>query len=292
VLYKLIKLLSDIVCWLPVFIRRQVGNILGEICWLIVPAKRRNMAVGNIVRSLGIPEQDAVRIAKQSTTRFGRMFMEVLAFPVIKRNINQYVRIVGKENMIEALAHGRGAVLATAHSGNWELLGGALALNGFPMIGVAQKQTNEQMDQFINEYRTLVGMHVTYKSGVREMIRLLGEGKVIGMLMDQNAGRNGVIVNFFNRPASAPQGPAFLARMKNAPIVPAFITENKDGTHTVIVKEPVWVNQTEHREQDILAATQQLTSIIEQHIQAYPHEWFWLHNRWKYTEKKGYFEKK
>ena len=39
----------------------------------------------------------------------------------------------------KALALGRGGIIATAHSGNWELLGGALALHGFPIVGVAQK---------------------------------------------------------------------------------------------------------------------------------------------------------
>ncbi|CBL05295.1 Bacterial lipid A biosynthesis acyltransferase [Megamonas hypermegale ART12/1] len=29
-----------------------------------------------------------------------------------------------------------------------------------------------------------------------------------------------------------------------------------------------------------------LTSLVEQHIRDYPEEWFWLHDRWKYVERK------
>lgn len=282
-LYRTARLLSFMVCGLPKKLRRRLGTFLGELCWLLVPRKRKTMAVGNVQKGLEVSSGRAETIVKQSTVRFGRMLLEVLAFPKIKRDIDQYITFTGKEYLTEALACGRGVVLATAHSGNWELLGAALALNGFPVIAVAQKQTNAGMDRLINEYRTLVGMHVTYKKGVREMIRMLSEGKIVGMLMDQDAGYDGIFVNFFNREASTPQGPAYLARRKEAPIVPAFITENADGTHTVILQPPIWPQITGQREQDILATTQQLTEIIEQHIRVQPAEWFWLHNRWKTT---------
>lgn len=280
-LYKTIKIFSFIVCILPRTLRRVTGNGLGQLCWLFVPKKRKSMAINNVIQVLNVSTNQAKSIVKYSTVRFGRMFLEVLSFPDIKKDINRQIYFDGKHYLDEALSYGRGVVLATAHSGNWELLGAALALNGFPMIAVAQKQTNAEMDRLINDYRSLVGMHVTYKSGVREMVKMLAAGKVIGMLMDQDAGRDGIFVDFFQRRASAPRGPAFLARMKNAPIVPAFITENVDGTHTVLIQKPIWVVQTEEKEQDILAATQQLTKIIEQHVSTYPQEWFWLHNRWK-----------
>ncbi len=285
-LYSFVKILSAIACWLPRSMVRCSGDIIGALVWPFVPCKRRKMAVDNISRSLAVTERQAAVIAKQSAVRFGRMFIEVLRLPQLNRtNINKVVTIQGREHLSEALAQGRGAVLATAHSGNWELLGPALALNGFSLVGVAQKQTNDDMDRFINEYRTLTGMHVTYKNGVREMIKLLSEGQIIGLLMDQNAGGDGIFVEFFGRLASTPPGAAHLARLKDAPIVPAFITENSDGTHTATLHPPVWVHKTANRNQDILVTTQQLTTMIEAHIRKHPAEWFWLHNRWKHQPK-------
>jgi Kdo2-lipid IVA lauroyltransferase/acyltransferase len=280
--YYFVKWLSWVACLLPDGVRNRIGDVIGAICWPFVPYKRRNMAINNVIASLGATREEAERVVKQSSVRFGRMFMEVLCFPKLNQeNIGSRVAMIGQQHMVDALAHGRGAVLATAHSGNWELLGAALALYGFPIVGVAQKQTNAAMDKFINEYRTLSGMQITYKSGVREMISLLGEGKIIGLIMDQDAQERGVFVRFFGREASTPSGAAALARMKDAPIVPAFITENADGTHTAILHSPIRVNKTADREHDIQVTTQQLTAIIEQHVRAHPEEWFWLHNRWK-----------
>jgi KDO2-lipid IV(A) lauroyltransferase len=240
------------------------------------------MAINNVMNALKVNRNMADDIVRKSAIRFGRMFMEVLHFPKLNAdNINDYVILQGREHLERAFAYGKGVVMPTAHAGNWELLGAALAMNGFPLVAVVQKQTNQAMDNFINEYRAKVGMHVTYKTGVREMISLLGEGKAIGLLMDQDAKEQGAFVEFFGQLASAPQGAAALARLKDAPIVPAFITENADGTHTAILHPPLWVTKTKDRDKDIWATTQELTTIIERHVRTYPTEWFWLHNRWK-----------
>jgi KDO2-lipid IV(A) lauroyltransferase len=285
-LYKFVKMMSSTISMLPWAVWQSIGNVLGEVCWILVPRKRKRMAIENIMRSLSLDQRQAYQIAKQSTTRFGKMFMEVLRMPTVnKDNIKQYVAIDHPEYLTEALSHGKGVVLATAHSGNWEMLGASLAMYGFPLVAVVQKQTNGDMDKFINENRTRAGMHVTYKTGVREMVRMLEEGQIIGLLMDQDAHRDGVLVEFFGRLASTPPGAAALARMKGAPIIPAFITANADGTHKVILHPPEWVEKTNNREEDLLLMTQKLTNIIEQHVRNISHEWFWLHNRWKNTPK-------
>lgn len=281
-LYYLVKLASCLVCCMPPGLRRSLGLVIGRLCWPLVPAKRRQMTIDNISRALQVDEEQAAALAKASGIRFGPMFMEVLHMPRLnKHTIDRYVTLSGSEHLEAALAMGRGAILATAHTGNWELLGAALAMHGFPLVAVVQRQTNAAMDTFINEYRTKAGMHVTYKQGVREMVKLLSKGMIIGLLMDQDNHKHGVFVEFFGRLASTPQGAAALARINNAPIVPAFITENADGTHTAILHPPVMIDRTEDRLADIYSMTQHLTRIIEQHIRQYPHEWFWLHNRWK-----------
>lgn len=280
--YHFVILLSRIICLLPESLRNKIGDLIGALCWPLVPRKRREMAVANAMAALGVGRREAEEIVKRSAVRFGRMFLEVLYMPKItKANIRQRVTIKGSEHLDAALAQGRGVVLATAHSGNWEILGAALAMHGYPIVAVVQKQTNAAMDKFINEYRTLAGMHVTYKTGVREMISLLDENKIIGLLMDQDAGGQGIFVDFFGRPASAPKGPAVLARRKGALVVPAFITATGHGTHIALVHPPLEVDHTADREQDIFTATGRLTAIVENHIRQYPHEWFWLHNRWK-----------
>ena len=284
-LYYIMKIFSRMCCLLPKSFCLYLGELLGQLTWLLVPARRKRMAIDNVKKCLTLTEDEAARIAKKSWTRFGYMIIEVLRFPVMKNHMTDYVRIEGREHMEKALKLGRGGIIATAHSGNWELLGGALALSGFPIVGVAQKQKNNAMDRFINEYRALIGMHITYKSGVREMFTMLAEGWVIGLLMDQDTNpRDGIILPFFGRDTACVQGPAVLARFKDAPILPIFISRQSDGKHLLKIYEPVFVEKTNDKHADIKQTTVILNRLIETHIREYPEEWFWLHDRWKSVE--------
>ena len=281
-LYYVLRVISALACAMPRALCDLLGNGLGNLAWLMVPGKRKKMAIGQVKMCLGVDEAEAVRIAKASTVRFGPMLFEVLRFPVIKKHPEDYVRIEGLEKFQRALAEGKGAILATAHTDNWELFGGALAMAGIPLVGVAMKQKNSAADRFINEYRTRIGMHITYKTGVREMFAMLKKGWVIGLIMDQDTNRHdGVILNFFDRPTNCTPGAASMARFQNVPIIPAFMHQDERGGHTLVVHDPIYVDNTGDKREDIRRTTQVINDVIEAHVRKYPEEWFWLHDRWK-----------
>ncbi len=281
--YHLVKALSWIVCHLPAGVCEVLGRILGALCWPLVPKRRKVMARDNIRRCLGVSEEEANRIAKASSVRFGPMLFEVLRFPIIKDHIDDYVKLEGAvDAMREAVKAGKGAIISASHTGNWELMGGAFAQNGFPLVGVAMKQKASGMDRFINEYRTMIGMHITYKTGVREMYKMLSDGWIIGLIMDQDTSRrNGIILDFFNQPTNCVTGAASMARFDQVPIFPAFMHRQPDGTHILHIDPPVIVERTKDKREDIRRTTQILTKRIEDDVRAYPEDWFWLHDRWK-----------
>lgn len=287
-LYRILVLISDICCILPETFARFLGKILGEITWLVVPQKRKNMAIHNIKRCLHLEDDKAKRIAKKSWTRFGPMIMEVLRFKVICKNIDKYVTVVGEENIKKAMSYENGGVIATAHSGNWEIIGAALTHRGMKIAGVAQHQRNENVNNFINYCRAFTNMHITDKLDIKEMMKMLGQKYFIGLIMDQDGGGTGIMMPFFGIEASCVQGPAVMSRFKSAPILPTFITEDKNrpGHHILTVLEPVFTERTKDKNADIYNMMASLTTLVENHIRAYPDEWFWLHDRWKYAEKK------
>jgi len=280
--YYCLLALAWVVQRLPHGLRRVLGDCLGRLCWPLVPAKRREMAIGNVACSLKVDRPEAERIAKASAVRFGRMFLEVLHIPALtKESIKTYAPIEGIEHIQRVLAEGKGAVIVTAHAGNWEVLGASLALHDIPIIGVAKQQTNAVMDRLVNHLRRSSGMRIFYSTGVRDMINYLKAGYVIGLLSDQAAGHDGAFVDFFGRLASTPKGAAHFARLRGCGIVPTFITEKPDGTHVITMQPPLYVNATKNREEDLFSMTQTYTKIIEDHVRQHPEEWFWLHNRWK-----------
>ncbi len=280
--YHLVKFISKLLCLAPACVKKLFGLLLGHIAWLVTPRWRKNLAAGQAFACLGVEEEEARRIAKASVVKFGPMIVEVLCFPLLnKDNIKEKVLFPDSESLRDLLKEGKGVIIAPAHFGNWELLGAGLALYGYPLVSVAQKQKNAAMDRFINEYRSMTGEHVTYKTGVLEMVRMLDAGHIVGLISDQDGGADGVVVDFFGKPTSCPKGAAALARLKGAPIVLTLIAQRADGRHEVSIYPPIYVKRTKDREADIKETTAELMQKLEHEIRKNPGMWFWLHNRWK-----------
>ena len=280
--YYLVRFLSRVVCLLPGRFCDRLGRALALALWPFLPARRKKLASSQVAMCLGTDERESERIAKESAVRFGPMLFEVLRFPVIVRHMVDYVEIEGREHLEGVLAQGKGAVIATGHAGNWELMGGALSQAGFPLIGVAMRQRDAAMDRFINEYRRLVGMHIIYKNDVREMFRMMKEGWIVGLLADQDTNRHdGIVLDFFGKPTNCVPGPAAMARSAGIGVIPGYITRKEDGTHKIILYAPIEVPCTKDKRADIRTAEQAVNRVLEQHIREHPEEWFWLHDRWK-----------
>ena len=281
--YYAMKVLSRLICLLPHSAAMALGAGLARLAWIFVPARRKRLARTQVMNCLHVPEAEAERIARVSSLRFGPMLMEVLRFPVMKERMEDYVAITGAiDDVRTAVAAGKGAIFATSHSGNWELMGGAFACAGLPIVGVAKKQSSSGMDRFINEYRAIVGMHITYQTGVREMFRMIDAGWIIGLISDQDPSlRDGVIIDFFGQPTNAFTGAAAIARRCAVPIFPVFIHREADGHHVLTVEKGIMVEKTDDRAADVLRVTQMINTRIEAWVRKYPEEWFWLHDRWK-----------
>jgi len=283
--YHLIKLCSSFLCIAPKYIRNLVASFFGGVAVAVVPEWRMKMAKANIMECLGVDEHRAYHIADLSLRRFGRMVVEVLRFPTLTRdNIRNLVSIEGMEYLDVCYRAGRGVIMATGHYGNWELLGGTVALHGYPMLSIVRKQNNKYMDKLINEYRQIVGQEVAYNRGEVDFLaisRMLRKKKLIGVLFDQDTNDVGVKINIFGKPSIIPIGSAALSRLHGSPILPIFLHNNDDGTCSAKIYPPIYTEKTEDKENDYYRATEQMVRILEEEIILHPEMWFWVHDRWK-----------
>lgn len=283
--YKLMQFISWLVCHQPQCLNRALAWLLGHLGWYVVPKWRRYMAKENIKDCLGVGDAEAEAIAKESVTRFGRMLIEVLRYPLLtKDNFRNIVHFEGLENLEKAYAENKGICMATAHYGNWEMLGASMALLGYPILSITRKQNNGAMDRFINDYRRMVGQHVTYNHGGNSMLaigRYLKEKHLVGILYDQDSAHTGEHLLFFGKPSRVPDGAAHLSRIFGAPIVPLFMHNNPDGTLTARIYPALHTPKTADRDADVSGIMKELMVIAEREIKLDPAMWFWVHDRWK-----------
>ena len=139
----------------------------------------------------------------------GKTLLEILYIPALTpAKLERWVTIENRHYMDEALSGGHGAVILTAHFGNWEWMAARLVRAGYPLAAIAETQPNPGLDRLLNEHRAMVGL-APYARGnaLVAAMKALKAGNVLGFLADQDAKANGVFVEFFGRPASTPKAP-------------------------------------------------------------------------------------
>lgn len=195
--------------------------------------------------------------------------------------VRERTAVPGLERLKEAVAQGRGVVMATAHFGNWELGGASLAVRGIPTDAVVQKQRNPFVERDVAAMREALGVgQIDRRRAPKQVLRALRQGRLIAFAADQNAGRHGVFVPFFGTPASTHRGAALFAIRANAPLFFGVAVRLPDGTYESRTY-PIDVDRGGPLEEAVTRLTAAFTSKLEDEIRAAPEQYFWLHNRWK-----------
>jgi len=276
--YYFYKFISAFVCLFPYSLVLFVGKQLGKLYFLLA-TRQRERALRQIQERLGLSPSAAEKMIRRFFTKLGQTFFEVLYLPRLnKNNIADYVTIENRHYLEQAGADGKGVIVLTAHLGNWEWLGAALALYGFPVASIVKSQPKEIHTRLINEFRRQAGIQL-FTRGTTELIgaaRALKHGKVLGFFLDQDGGKDGLFIDFLGLKAATYTGAAVFAHKFQLPVIPAFIVRCETGGHKILLGEPFYFEPSH----TIDSFTARLSETIEQKIYEYPDEWLWFQKRW------------
>ncbi|OIO37294.1 MAG: hypothetical protein AUJ72_04790 [Candidatus Omnitrophica bacterium CG1_02_46_14] len=283
---KAVKILRALAQALPLKVSFALARGVGTVIFYL--SKRRTIAYRNLRAGFAGEMSCAKmkRIARSSMQKLAMSSVELLRFPEIdEAYIRKNIRILGGEKIDRELKAGKGAIFLTAHFGCWELLNLTSNLVGYPMVVLTRTQKHPRSNEFLNSLRASKGNQIIRKGmPVREILKALKRGKIVGMLSDQDGGKNGTFVQFFNRSSSSPSGVATFALRTNAPIFPVFIFREDNEKHRVEVGDPLHRpadgSSPEAAERELL---QQFAKILESNIRRAPDQWLWAHRRWKST---------
>lgn len=261
-----------------------LGRRLGDLLYLALP-RRRRIALANLAHAYPeLPVAERRRLARRASQHLGMTLVELprlMAAPLDA--IVARIRLDGVEHLDAAMrAHGR-ALMLTAHLGNWEILCAAHRLTDYGLSVVVRPLDAPWLEAVAAALRGRTGVEVIDKRGaLRAVLEALRRGRLVGILMDQNAARReGVFVDFFGRPASTSRSIALLAVRTGAPIVPIFARRNPDGSHQVVIHPALPAPASNDAEAAIVELTARCTVEIERAIRQSPEQWLWSHDRWR-----------
>jgi KDO2-lipid IV(A) lauroyltransferase len=147
---------------------------------------------------------------------------------------------------------------------------------------VARALDRPSLDAWADRLRRTTGVEVVDKrQALRPVLEALRRGRLVGVLLDQNASRReGVFVPFFGRLASTSRSIAVLALRTRTPIVPVFARRLAPGRHEITI-HPELPLPPAGDEGAIRTLTAQCTAAIEAAIRGAPDQWLWCHDRWR-----------
>ena len=280
-----IRALNIIFRSLPIEFSLWVGRRIGGIVFFL-HKKRRMIAYANLKAAFGKEKtpEELRGITKRAYQNLIQTFFEILNLTrVNKAYTDKYVKVVNIERMYDASGSERGTILLTAHFGDWELSSLTSSMHGYPILVLAREQKMKRMNELLNELRESKGCKVIRKGlDVKQIIRALRSREIVGILSDQDAGRGGVLVNFFGRRTSCHVGPMELAKRCDAIVLPNFNVRIKGPYHELHLEEYIDFRLLKS-DDPIKEGLQKFASLLEAYIRKYPDQWLWLHKRWKST---------
>jgi KDO2-lipid IV(A) lauroyltransferase len=281
--YLIVKAVGLALRPLPLAVVRRVGEGLGLMFYAVDRVHRR-IALANL--EVAFPQRTADErkaIAQMMFRHFGRLLLELLKFAAMPgaRQL-ALVEWQGEERVTLALAQGKGVLFCTGHFGFWEQQALVHALRFGPMAVMARPLDNPRLHSLLEDIRTSNGNAVLYRHGaVRKALRLLAEGKSVGILIDQHmTSPDAIYVDFFGRPAATTSTLAALALRTGAPVIPLFAFPLANGRYRMIYEHPV--APPSHDSPDAVREfTQRCTDVLEMHVRRHPELWLWMHRRWR-----------
>jgi KDO2-lipid IV(A) lauroyltransferase len=261
-----------------------LGRTFGRLAFKLDP-KHRRLALSNLQIAFGSSRSpaDRERIARSSFAHFGQVMADLIKMPFLSdRRRQALLRLEGGDNLRRALGGGRGALIFTAHFGNWEVA--AFPLSRIAVLNViARELDNTLMERRLLRLRKSLGGRVIYKNrAAREVLQALGRNETTAILIDQNVlRREGVFVDFFGRPASTTPALAAFHLRTGAPLLPLACLTAPDGSYRFRLGRPLAFQASGRQAADVLKITQLCTKIIETQIREKPELWLWFHDRWR-----------
>lgn len=268
------------------FIRFIAGFLLFIGYQMVIRQKR----IAHESLTIAFRGQKSLKEIKQITREcfynFGEGIVEMLYYLSHPKETSKVIYFEGKEHLDKAFEQGKGVVAVTAHFGNFPLMMLYCAQAGYVTNSIIRPARDEELEKFLLKKRGDVGLKTVYaiprQKCVAESLKALRNNELLFVPIDQNFGsEGGVFVEFFGEQAATATGPVVFAERTGAAIIPIFIIREKGGRHKIIVEPAFSVEKCADEEKTIQHNMSRITQIIERYIRKYPHEWAWMHRRWK-----------
>lgn len=287
ILYWLVLALVKTLQALPLRTVARIGRRLGGLAYYL-DARHRKVALRNLTMCFGAEKSDAEirQIARENLKRIGESYCSAIKTSAMSlEELKPHLAFEGLNRIYpEPLAPDTPSrVVAIGHFGNFELYA---RFHHF-MPGVQGATTYrairpKALDDLLLEMRRrstcLFFERRTEASALKAA--MARSGMILGLLVDQHAGKGGVWVPFFGKECSTSAAPAIFALRYNCKLFTGFCFRTGLAQWQLEAGDEIATHEN-GEPRPIEAITADINRSLEAAIRRDPANWFWVHNRWK-----------
>ena len=286
ILCQIVRAAIAIMQVFPIDWNLATARLLARL-WIFFMPRHRDRAIRHLTDSYGssLTPDEISKLAVRSLEGVVMFAVEVMCLPrLINRSTwSRYVTVVNIQELVRLVVEGRGLIMVTGHFGSFELIGHVLACFKFPVAAVMRPLDNIYLNRFLVNTRKRNGLALFDKKGVMAIAeRFIEGGGLLCFIGDQDAGRKGLFVDFFGRPASTYKSIGLLAMRLRRPIVVGYGRRHgHQARYDLGVQRIIRPEEWETKEDPLRWITQAYTSSIEAIARENPEQYLWIHRRWK-----------
>ncbi len=277
-----IKLILRLLSLLPLPIAHIVGTILGRALFYLPNQSRQTTQTNIRLCFPELPAQQQRTLIKNSLIEMGKSISEMgyLWFRPKSDCLKLISKVSGEKYLHEAMQKNRGIIIAAPHLGAWEIIG-LYCADIYPITILYRPPKIEQLDKMIRTARQKNGAKLvpTNSHGVKSLYKALSDGELIGILPDQDPGKNGgIFAPFFNIETNTMLLLSRLAKKNDSPVIFCYAERLPKGKGFHLHFIPA--NHKVSDAQPLIAATT-LNSEIEKYVRKIPEQYQWSYKRFR-----------
>lgn len=261
---------------LPFWLRGKMFGLLGKLIVMYLPKARKRVHRGLITVFPGLSKKEINSITKKVGCNTALTLSELLMNDDYKKR-KKLISADGEgfETLKEAKSNGQGAIIVSAHFGQWEAIRHHLAENNMETGAVYRENNNPFYERLFLKSIKYGGLPIIARGGKGNinMIRHLKKGGFFALLVDQDS-HSGKQIKFLGQDARTTTAPAEMALRYDLPLVPVFAVRQANGQNIKLEYEEAIIHT------DAITMTNEINDRISARIQKNPEQWYWLHNRW------------
>jgi predicted LPLAT superfamily acyltransferase len=253
--------------------------------FLFAAPRARNASIEFLERVFG-PTTSFRRLVRsyRHLLSFSRTLVDRALFVTRGKSLFQYQE-TGIEHIRSAAAAGRGAILLTAHLGNWEVAAGLLGEAGKKLAIVAYRGDHEKVARYMERAQGPRPRVIEVGSDMLaslEMLRALREGTVLALQGDRPLDRHVVRVPFLGREAPFPVGPFLLAALSGSPLIATFSMQVGPAAYRFYAEPPLQLSFSpgSSRESQLQGWVENYVQQLEKAARENPYQWFNFYDFW------------